>query len=235
MLLKELHQINEASSAGRAWEGRLKKVDALMSWMYDKGILTAGEKAKKDTIFRAYYRYYNDGDFPKALAIKGLSGKWGDRKENEKALEDYLESFIKPILAKYLPRVDRKEFRLDKMIEGLNTVIDVAKHQDAHGLLTYWLKKVKVNDEKLVALVDKLEEENNNLVSELNRVDPNNKNKVTSYRRNLMMSAKTWTPEFETQWKDMTQTIGDIEQFLINLRNGITRLKNQHIGSFGEE
>ena len=179
MLLKELNQLNEASEAGRAYFGRLKKIDSLMSWMYDKGILTAGEKAKKDTIFRAYYRYYNDGDFPKALAIKGLSGKWGDRKENEKALEDYLESFIKPILAKYMPRVDRKEFRLDKMIGNLNTVIGVAKHQDANGLLKYWLKTVKVNDERLVALVDKLEEENDNLVKELDKVDPNNKGYVT--------------------------------------------------------
>ena len=169
------------------------------------------------------------------MVIKGLSGKWGDRKENEKALEDYLESFIKPILAKYMPRVDRKEFRLDKMIGNLNTVIGVAKHQDANGLLKYWLKTVKVNDERLVALVDKLEEENDNLVKELDKVDPNNKGYVTGHRRNLMKTAKTWTPEFETQWNDLLHTIGDIEQFLMTLRNAVTRLKNQHIGSFGEE
>ena len=48
----------------RAWNNKLKSIDDLMSWMYDKDILNKGEKSDKDRIFRQYYRYYNDGDFP---------------------------------------------------------------------------------------------------------------------------------------------------------------------------
>lgn len=58
-LLNELLEVlSEASKAQRAWNGKLKNVDALMAWLYDKDILTKTEKAQKDKIFNAYYRFY---------------------------------------------------------------------------------------------------------------------------------------------------------------------------------
>jgi hypothetical protein len=78
--------LHEASHAGRAWSGKIKNIDNLMSWMYDKGIINKGEQAEKDRVFREYYRYYNDGDTP-----RGLSGM------SDKGIEEYIEKIRQKI------------------------------------------------------------------------------------------------------------------------------------------
>lgn len=37
----------EAVKPRRAWSGKIKKIDELLAWMYDKGIMNKGERAKK--------------------------------------------------------------------------------------------------------------------------------------------------------------------------------------------
>lgn len=228
MLIKEL--LTEASVPRRAWDGKLKKVDALLSWMYDKDILNKGEKAKKDQIFRAYYRFYNDGDMPSALKMKGLS-RYSDKKEVEMALEKYLEDFIKSTLTKYLPKVDRTDFRLDKAIKDLNTVIDVSSRNDAHGLLTYWLKTVKLNDEDsaLKAMVDTLDAQYKALKEEANEVDPDSYNTTMSYRMEKMKETKKWNKSLQKKWDDLTVTMAGITQFLKNVQTSIKDVKKQRL------
>lgn len=46
----------EEAKAGRAWNGRLNKIDELLQWMYSNDILNKGEKAQKDALFHQYYR-----------------------------------------------------------------------------------------------------------------------------------------------------------------------------------
>ncbi len=230
MLIKEL--LTEASVPRRAWDGKLKRIDDLLAWMYDKDILNKGEKAKKDQIFNAYYRYYNDGDMPAALKIRGLS-KYSNEKEVETALEKYLEDFMKSILKKYLPKVDRTEFRLTTAIDGLNTVIDVASRNDAHGLLTYWLKTVKLNDEDsaLKAMVDTLDAQYKALKEEANEVDPDSYNKVMSFRMEDMKEAKKWNKSLQKKWDALTVTMAGITQFLKNVQSSLKDLKKQHLVS----
>ena len=234
-LVKELLLLNEASTAGRAWEGKLKKIDALLAWMYDKDILTKGEKAKKDSIFRAYYRYYNDGDMPKSLALKGFS-KYSEKGSIEKALEAYLEDFIKSLLSKYLPKVDRAEFRIDKMLSDLSTVIDVSERHDAHGLLEYWLKTVKINDPELILskLVDELKEQYDKVKTEADSISPSTDNLVMSHRLEKMKTAGESTKTLDKNWKACEDTIDEITAFLKNLVDSLKQLKKQKFGESSE-
>ena len=155
--------LNEASKPGRAWSGKISRIDDLLAWMYDKGILTKGEQAEKDKIFRQYHRYYNDGDLPGAMRKQGHSliqkGKYhkGMDQDGEAALEKYLETFIKKILGKYMSKIDRSEFRIDKAIGDLTIAQDAAKGGWGTDI-NYWVSKANIKDEggQLATLIDKM-------------------------------------------------------------------------------
>jgi len=229
MLLKELFTLNEASTPRRAWNGKLKNIDALMSWMYSKGILTATEQKQKDKVFSQYYRYYNDGDIPAALKVKGISKmdvKYTPDKV-EKELEEYLETFIKKILGKYLPKIDRVEFKYDNAIKDLKVVKDVAENDDAYGLLTYWLKKTKIPDDnaELAGLVSELDVIYKKLRKQVDAANPKGSNTVLSYLRSEMKKDKTWTADFETQYAELSEKCADIASFIGNIITGFKKLQ----------
>jgi len=132
--INENYNIDEmASFPGRAWSGNLENLDSLFSWMYDKGILNKTDKAKKDSIFRQYYRYYNDGDFPRGLAkAKGVV-QYDSKEKIEKALEEYVEDFMKMILAKYAGKYDRRTFRFDSLLSNLYSLQQNIKFEIPEG------------------------------------------------------------------------------------------------------
>lgn len=244
-LLNELLEVlSEASKAQRAWNGKLKNVDALMAWLYDKDILTKAEKTQKDKIFYAYYRFYNDGDMPKALQLKGfrmIKRRTGPKpydytkdpsQGTEEALEEYLNTFIKSILTKYLPKVDRTDFRFDEAIKNLETVIKVCKGYDSHGVLSYWLKKVKLDDEsspKLASLVEKLQKQHDKFSADTSKASKSVDNTGTPYRKAKMEDEGTWTTGFEKQYTAITETMDEIAEFLKNIQDGIKKLKQSRL------
>lgn len=219
--------LNEASTPGRGWNGKIKKIDSILSWMYDQNILTATEKKKKDSVFRQYYRYYNDGDFPTALKVKGISKRSGE-KVVETELEKYLETFIKEMLAKYLPKVNRREFRLDTLIKELSVVRDVADREDVHGLLTYWLKKTKINDEEgiLAEFTEELKKSYEILKKELDSIDPASST-VVSYRKVRMKENGTWDSKLDKLYDNMVADIKLIKMYIVKLINATQKLKDE--------
>ena len=164
-LNKRLESILEVK-AGRAWNNKLKKIDALMSWMYDKNILSQAEKNEKDKIFKQYYRYYNDGDFPKIL--QGKITKYANEKEISILLEEKLEEFIKKILAKYLPKINKKEFKLDDMKKYIEDILRVTN--DPHSLI-YFIKKKNISDESLNKLILQLNDLYSQWKNEVKKID----------------------------------------------------------------
>lgn len=218
--------LNEASRPRRAWNNKLSKIDKILAWMYDKDILTATDKKRKDKVFYQYYRYYNDGDMPAALKVKGFS-KWSGDEYVEKELEKYLETFIKEMLSKYLPRVNRSAFRLDTLISELQTIRSVASRNDVYSLLTYWLKKVKIKDEEgiLKGLVGDLQAAYDEFVEVANIIDPSSKNYGAAYRREEMMKAKTWTQEAEKKYQAMAAITGKIDAHIADIVKGATELR----------
>ena len=107
--------INEASFSGRAWQGKLENLDNLFSWLYSQNILSRDEQDEKDELFRAYYRFYNDGDTPTNIEIES------DESE-EQALERSLDDFMKKVLSKYAGKYDRRKFHYDQLLSQLYTI-----------------------------------------------------------------------------------------------------------------
>lgn len=216
-----INELNEAK-AGRAWNGRLGKIDSLLAWMYDKDILNKGEKAKKDSIFRKYYRYYNDGDFPKG--VKDENGETIYKGMNpdyvENALENQLDEFIKKILSKYFNKIDRGMFKIDTGIDKIETVIGVADDFDVHGLVTYWKKDV--SDKNVLSLINNLEKSYSKLHSDMDKIDPNNSNMSMGYRINNMGAI---TPGVKSQWKDLKKQMIEISTLLMNIKTALVKLK----------
>ena len=196
--------------------------------MYDKDILTATDKQEKDKVFRQYYRYYNDGDLPAALRVKGIS-KYNEKRVEEE-LEKYLEAFIKKMLAKYLPKIDRTEFRYDSIIKNLETVHSVAKNNDTHGLLEYWLKKVKVKDEDgtLAKLVWDLQNIHNSLKRKIKDESSLHLNLTLVASREHMKKEKSWTKNMEKDYIEVTDLCSKIANFIDSLISGINKLKAFH-------
>ena len=224
---EDVEQLDEAK-ARRAWNNRLKKIDELMWWLYDKGILTKTEQKKKDSVFHQYYRYYNDGDMPAALKTKGYS-KWDPDAKVEEALEEYLEGFIKQILGKYLPKIDRAEFRTDILIKNMKVVKDVADRNDAYSLLTYWLKKIKISDAdgSLKAKVDALQKSYDAAKTAFDKAHPATSNTVMSYRKDKMVDAGVWDKSFDKLWDAVVKDCAEIGNFVQNIIDGAEKLKKE--------
>jgi len=211
--LKE--SVNEVK-ARRAWSGKIDQLDKLMAWMYDKDIINKGEKNRKDSIFRQYYRYYNDGDFPASLKSKGIS-KYQNPDTIETALEELIEEYIKAILNKYAGKYDRADFRIDTLLDELHIIKGVVDDYESHGLVTYWSKKTKVSDkfDIMVSQLDKTRQKLDELTADaINGYDfgdmsswkrPSQNNTIKSRRRMMTDLDNLWTPSMEKEWKNLTK------------------------------
>jgi len=181
----------------RAWNGGLKNIDELMAWMYDKDILNKTDKNKKDSIFRQYYRFYNDGDAP-----RGVLRKYGvsmyDRDAVETKLEEYLNEYISAMLKKYCKKVNRKLFYVDRKLSKLNTVLRVTEEFEVHGLVTYWKKDIE--NATIVSFIENfLEVRYNDLRTKLTAKFPEDANRSFSY---IFRTHKV-TPELEAEWLEI--------------------------------
>lgn len=227
----KVSELFEASTPMRAWNGKLTRIDKLMSWMYDKDILTKTEKAEKDKVFRAYYRYYNDGDLPGFAKALGLSNKKWDEAKLKVALENYLEVFIKKILGKYLPKVSRGDFRLDQFIKDISAVISSAEDGDVSGFITYWVKQVKISDDEVVLkqMISDLSERYDVLKNQVNEIDPSSKSYIMSKRIEDLGSKST--KEIRASWKYVKDTMSGIAVLLRNLQKAALDAKKQNLES----
>lgn len=225
--------LNEAK-AMRAWGGKLKQVDKLLSWMYDKDILNKGEKSKKDSLFNQYYRYYNDGDFPRGLKDEQgyVLSKYSHAETIQKSLEAKIEDFIKKVLAKYMDKIDRKDFRIDQGLADITTVIDVASRFDVHALTKYWHKNVK--DADTLAMIKDLETKYDQLQTITKTANDSHKwekefgnpqNTTMVFRKDKMKEAGIWSSEMETMWKSIQADMIKITTKLKNIKSALEELK----------
>lgn len=217
----------EAEVARRAWNGKLQRIDKLMAWMYDQGILTKGEMAAKDKVFHQYFRYYNDGDFPRGLQAKGVS-KLDDKKTIEKALEEYLDDFIKKMLKKYMPKIDRTEFRYDKVISDLKDIKASLDNKEVHAFFNYYSKKTTIRDDEhgtYSKLYSSLHSEFTDLVSAADSLDKASSNYTISYRRDLMKKSGKWTRDLEKKWIAVEDLCNKLSNFIGNIISSISKMK----------
>ena len=148
--------IVEAVKPRRGWDGKLKRIDSLLAWMYDKGIMNKTDRDRKDVIFHGYYRYYNDGDFPRFLSAKGYN-KYMNPETIEEALEQVIEDFIKYILNKYNGKYSKSEFNFDRYIDQLDSVIRYTDREEVDPYsINFWFSQLKNPDEELKKWNDEL-------------------------------------------------------------------------------
>lgn len=215
----------EATKSRRFWEGRLKEIAKLLSWMYNKDILTKTEKKKQDLIFSQYYSYYNDGNFPKALELRGIS-EHDARKKIEAALEEYLEGFIKEILSKYLAKVDRTHFRYDKALEDVDIVIDQLKGYNPYSV-DYWMKEADLDkDDKVLKLASEL----STLYTKFKKMT-----KFLGYTRYTFTYAidqikqkGKWNTELQKMSQEIKGKMDDLLVVLVNTKLAIEKAKRIH-------
>lgn len=210
----------------------LRHIDNLLAWMYDKDILTKTEKAEKDKKFHAYYRYYNDGDFPKALSSKGI-GRYAPKDIIEDALEEYIRDFIKKILSKYAGKYSRKEFRYDQLNEQLNYALKYCDINDEYfspDNLLHWINYIPNKDEELVDLIHKLDVEYEKLNSNMKEIENKNSDTIkqkeeyyyvgsfSSYVLNVAIEKfkkyNLWNNTLENQSRKVKSIVLDIENKL---------------------
>lgn len=92
----------------RGWKNRLKNTHKFISYLLDNNILAKWEAARFESVSYSYYRYYNDGDFPKCLSRRKIS-KDDNTYIIAGELEEYLSDFYLTIVKKYWNKVDRKK------------------------------------------------------------------------------------------------------------------------------
>lgn len=144
--------MGKTNYVGRAWNGRLSTIDALMAWMYNKDIFSETEKKTKDILFRKYYRYYNDGDTPRGYAHASVM-------RTETYLEDELCMFIRTVLKKYQGKYSRRAFHRERARTLYNNTgaRDTGSNRIS-GLLDHYWASVYDNRYHVANLAPALEE-----------------------------------------------------------------------------
>ena len=157
---------------------------------------------------------------------------WKNERKNKEdiqlALEEYIEEFIKRILSKYLPKVNKKDFRYDMILREIGTLKSVVDGEDFHGLVTYWGPKFKGNIEgsdkffkKVLGLSSKYTE----LSRQLNKISPETSNTGIWSRRNKMQDNDTWTKYHEKRYVDMQVDMKSISIILNDFETSVNKLK----------
>lgn len=235
--------LHEASQAGRAWSGKLKNIDNLMSWMYDREIINKGEQSEKDKTFREYYRYYNDGDIPRSM--RGMKDE-----DIELNIEKKVEEFIKKILAKYTGKYDRKDFRVDTLLGDLSTLQDIVGGHDGgkgepdpYGLLNYWDKKINTGNSEFEKMLGELrplydtvrkaaddivdKEVADGIYKDEKSYNIPGKSTGLSYVRQKLQDAKVWNPDAEKKYMKIKEHMLKMSEILKNVIEATQRLKQE--------
>ena len=233
----------EASHAGRAWGGKIKNIDNLLSWMYDKEILNKGDQAEKDRVFREYYRYYNDGDIP-----RGLQGMSEDK--IELYLEKKVEEYIKKVLAKYTGKYDRRDFRIDTLLADLSTLSSITGGRnsgefepDPYGLLNYWGKNIKTGNSEFEKMLGELrplyddakksamdivtKEIKDGIYKDVKSYGIPGESTGLSFQRQKLQDEKVWTPDAEKKYAKMKEHMIKMNNILLNVIEAAERLKKE--------
>lgn len=241
--MKTFKQFLTEAKAGNAWNGKIERIVSLLNWMHDKDILSKSEKAEKDKVFRSYYRYYNDGDFPRALSAKGLS-KYSPKEEVEIALEEYINSFIKKILSKYAGKYSKKEFRFDQLNSQIDYALkncDIDDQYFSPTQLLYWVNYIPNKDEELVDLIYDLDVATKKLNADMKDVESKNSDIISqkekyyyvgSFSSHVLNVAiekfkkyNLWNKSLENQSRKIKSIVLDIEN---KLRDAQTAARKAH-------
>lgn len=201
---------------GRAWAGKLSRINSLMNWLEQKGMLTAEEIKNKQSLFRRYYRYYNDGDYPRG--INALPGE-----SVEEALERRVTDMFKRILTKYASKYNRREFNAQRAMDKLDTVIGVVKRYDVYALLNYWYKDLAP---EMMEEVEVIREKNLEFMTAVREATPKDldiENYVATAKIRFLKDAGAWNTDLEEKWKSVQRAMVELLHKMYIARAGLQK------------
>lgn len=125
--------------AGNFWNNKLSNIDGWECFIYDK--MTKTDKTKKDRANYQYYRYYNDGDFPKGLKTEEGNPvrKWTSKETIETILERNVYKNAVYFIKKYMTAENRKEFYIFQETSILKKVMRAFDEMSTS--IDYWAEK----------------------------------------------------------------------------------------------
>ena len=226
MYTKYEQWLNEAKSkTGRAWNNKLNRIEEFIRYLESNNLLSKRELQKKNSLFIAYYRWYNDGDFPKFLTQHGVYRGMPESTISDK-LEEILTNFLTAILSKYLSKVDRSEVRTSVYIKEIDSVLRSLKEGLYYDVYTYYASKINIDDSNWADLLEKLKTQYIELKDDIAALGYDDvKGRYVAYARHkLQHDTDLWSDELEKKWK-MLEKIGDeISDILNKVKESIKQI-----------
>ena len=182
--------------------------------------------AKKNSLFNAYYRWYNDGDFPTFLTQYGVYRGMSETTINDK-LEELITDFLTAILSKYLSKVDRGEIRAKVYIANIDTVLRNLKEGDFYSVYSYYANIVNIDDSNWATLLEKLKTQYIEIKGDIDALgyDDVKGREIVYARRILQHDTDLWSDKLEKKWKAMEKTGDDISDILNKVKENITQIE----------
>jgi len=98
----------------RGWEGKLTRINKLLSKARDRGVFNKTDIAKYDALIRRYYRLHNDGDIPRTKEVKNAIKfyynegiRYTDYQVSSVILENELTETFSYLLEKYRTQLNK--------------------------------------------------------------------------------------------------------------------------------
>ena len=159
--------------------------------------------------------------------------KYQNPQRIEEALEAAIDEFLKQMLTKYLPKVDRTVYRMDQTLKTIDQLTRIANDVDPYALEVF-SKDLKLEDDSLLVMfLDKLFEESKDLNEELDKVSPNTQGYSTKYRIAYMkedpMQYGKITPEITTKWESITKLCKKIAMLLGYMKETVEKVRDQRL------
>lgn len=209
------------NKAGRIWEGKLNNIIVFINYLYED--LSKTDKHRYDAVTNSYYRYYNDGDFPRILASQVNKNS---KAMIEKLLEQKIEDFLKKILSEHCNTEKRKLIRKKRKIDTLRTIESTYTQEDVHSFL-YYRNKVRIPNERFYDLCTVLERMYTELKKKVEEeINPDYNHYSLQRMRELMKKENCWNLENEFAWMKIFKIFGWLITF-VKIEIEISQLENE--------
>lgn len=128
----------------RGWHGKLNNINQVLNEL--KPQFTKGELKEYEMVVRQYYRYYNDGDYPRCV-MRCNETSYSSVARIERALESVLTDVLLKLVRKY--RAEFNKIRHDvvnrEKASCLKIAVRALEEDFSMGTVDYWIEKSNVD------------------------------------------------------------------------------------------
>jgi hypothetical protein len=119
--------INAIVKVQRGWNGQLERINALCNMIIEAGLVTKKLEKRLHNVTNQYYRFYNDGDFPR------LVNSYDDC-STEQALESELDTVLSLVM-KFSTTAMRTKLRKQRQYGRIACMQTHLQNKDTHSII----------------------------------------------------------------------------------------------------